>query len=54
MKVERYPAGRIQCKGVMFTEDEQREIILSIWKTTPKLIRDIVCESCPEALGSVW
>jgi len=46
MNIERYPAGRIQLSKTMLTEDEQRELIASIWKFTPDLIRDVVCEDC--------
>lgn len=51
MIIERYPAGRIQLSKTMLTEDEQRELIVNIWKVTPDLIRDVVCEDCPEHTG---
>jgi hypothetical protein len=51
MIIERYPAGRIQLSKTMLTEDEQRELIANIWKFTPDLVRDVVCEDCPEHTG---
>lgn len=51
MNIERYPAGRIQLSRIMLTEDEQRELIVSIWKFSPELIRDVVCENCPKHTG---
>ncbi len=30
------------------TESEQRELIVYLWKEKPDLIRDIICENCPE------
>lgn len=29
-------------------ESEQRELISYLWKNKPDMIRDIVCENCPE------
>ena len=46
MIIERYPSGRIQLSKTMLTEDEQREFIVNIWKFTPDLIWDVVCEDC--------
>jgi hypothetical protein len=46
MIIERYPSGRIQLSKTMLTEDEQRELIVNIWKFSPDLIRDVVCEGC--------
>lgn len=51
MIIERYPAGRIQLSKTMLTEDEQRELVVNIWKFNPELIRDVVCENCPEHTG---
>jgi hypothetical protein len=33
----------------MLTEDHQRELVAYIWKMKPQMIRDIICENCPEA-----
>jgi hypothetical protein len=53
MNIERYPAGRILLPKTMLTEEEQREVIQNIWKFTPEIIRDIVCENCPEHCGKL-
>jgi hypothetical protein len=29
-------------------ESEQRELISYLWKEKPNLIREIICENCPE------
>lgn len=50
MKIEPYPAGRILLSDdTMLTEDMQRELIKYFWQHKPKMIREIVCEECPEA-----
>jgi len=36
------------CESINLVEDDQRQIIAYIWKTNPALVREIVCEDCPE------
>ena len=34
-------------------EEEQRYVIAWLWKNKPGLLRDIVCENCPEHIGMI-
>lgn len=33
---------------VLLTEEEQRELIKFLWENKPNMVREIVCENCPE------
>jgi len=48
MNYQLYPAGRILLPDPMLTEDQQREFVLYLWKNKPQMVRDIVCDGCPE------
>ena len=34
--------------AIGLNEKELRKLILWVWKNKPEIIRDIVCEECPE------
>ena len=34
-------------------EKEQRYVIVWLWKNKPELLREIVCENCPEHIGMI-
>jgi hypothetical protein len=48
MTAELYPAGYIKVDDIMLNERQQLAIINLIWQKKPQMIRDIVCECCPE------
>jgi hypothetical protein len=33
---------------ISLNRTEQRELIMWLWKNKPELMREIVCENCPE------
>jgi hypothetical protein len=35
------------------TDAEQRELISYLWKNKPEMVREIVCEECPEHICGV-
>lgn len=34
--------------SVRLSESEQRQLIAYLWRNKPELVREIVCENCPE------
>jgi hypothetical protein len=33
---------------VNLTDENQRELVIWLWKNKPELIREVACENCPE------
>lgn len=53
--IQEYLAGNIKIRSreemVDLDTDAQRELIVWLWKNRSDMIRDVVCEHCPEHLG---
>ncbi len=34
--------------SVRLSDQDQRKLIVYLWRTKPEMVREIVCEECPE------